>query len=96
MKKVSGVWSGNTTINPLHHEEEMQSINRHMTLKGNFKQPALSLHQRDDCKTRNDTMYCTTKQGQNTKHPQTIVATMNQQQQTHRLRTLSRSYCMGA
>ena len=37
-------------------------------------------------------MYCTTKQGQNTKHPKTIVETMNQQQQTHRLRTLGRSY----
>ena len=42
MKKGSGVWPGNTTINPLHLEEEMQSINSHMTLKGNFKQPALS------------------------------------------------------
>ena len=67
MKKVSGVWPGNITVNPLHHdEEEMQSTNSHMTSKGNFKQPALSLPQRDDCKTRNDTMYCTTKQGQNT------------------------------
>ena len=42
MKKVSGVWPGNTTINPLHHEEEIQSTNSHMTLKGNFKQSALS------------------------------------------------------
>ena len=81
MKKVSGVWPGNTTINPLHHAEEMQSTNSHMTLKGNFKQPH-SLPQRDDCKTRNDTMYCTTKQGQNTKHPQTIVATINNESTT--------------
>ena len=42
MKKVNGVWPGNTTINPVHHEEEMQSITSHMTLNGNFKQPALS------------------------------------------------------
>ena len=42
----------------------------------------LSLPQRDDCKTRNDTMYCTTKQGQITKHPQTIVATMNNESTT--------------
>ena len=62
MKKVSRLWPGNTTINPLHHEEEMQSTNSHMTLKGNFKLPALS-SEGDDCKTRNDTMYCTTKQG---------------------------------
>ena len=27
---------------PLHHEDEMQSTNSHMALKGNFKQPALS------------------------------------------------------
>ena len=42
MKKVSGVWPENTTINPLHHEEEMQSTNSHMTLKDTFKQPAFS------------------------------------------------------
>ena len=42
MKKVSGVWPGNTIINTLHHEEEMQSINSNIALKGNFKQPALS------------------------------------------------------
>ena len=42
MKKVSGVRPGNITVNPLHHEEEIQSINSHLTLKRNFKQPALS------------------------------------------------------
>ena len=87
MKKVSGVWPGNITINPLHHEEKMQSINSHMTLKGNFNQPAL-FPKRDDCKTRNDTMYCTTnmtKQGQNTKHPQTILEAINNESTTTNL-----------
>ena len=40
--KRSGVRPGNTAINPLHNEEEMQSTYSHMTLKGNIKQPALS------------------------------------------------------
>ena len=31
-------------------------------------QPALSLSQRDDCKTRKDTKYCITKQGPSTAH----------------------------
>ena len=37
MTKVDGVWPGNTTINPLHHEEEMQSINSQITLKGTYQ-----------------------------------------------------------
>ena len=50
--------------------------------------------QRDDYKNRNDTKYYTTKQGPNTKIKQTIGTTIiiNQQQHTHRLRALSRSY----
>ena len=55
--------------NPLHREEETHSTNSPITLRAFFKQPSLSLslHQRDDCKHRNDTKYCTTKQGPNTK-----------------------------
>ena len=53
--------------NPLHREEETHSTNSPITLNTLFKQPSLSLPQRDDCKTRNDTKYCTTKQGPNAK-----------------------------
>ena len=54
--------------NPSHHKEETQRSNSHMTLKAILRQPALtSLPQRDDCKTRNYTKKCTTKQGPNTK-----------------------------
>ena len=78
---------------PLHREEKTHSTNNPMILKavlGNH----LSLSQRDDCKTRNGTKYCTTKQGPNIRIKQTIGATIinNQQQHTHRIRALSRSY----
>ena len=67
--------------NPLHHEEENHSTNSPLTLKAILSNH-ISLPQRDDCKTRNDTKYCTTKQGPNTKIKQTIGATIiiNQQQ----------------
>ena len=78
MKKVRWVWPGNTIINPLHHEEEMQSINSHMTLRNQH-----SLPQRDDCKTRSDTIYCATKQGPcKYKTSQTIGATINNESTT--------------
>ena len=81
--------------NPLHREEETHSTNSPMPLKQFLSNHlSLSLPQRDDCKTRNDAKYYTTKQGPNTKIKQTIGATMiiNQKQHTRHLRALSRSY----
>ena len=52
--------------NPLHREEETYSTNSPMTLKAILSKH-LSLHHQADCKTRNDTKYCTTKQGPNAK-----------------------------
>ena len=80
--------------NPLHREEETHSTNSPMTLNAFLSNLYLSLPHRIDCKTRNDTKYCTTKQGPNTKIKQTIGATIiiYQQQHTHRLKALSRSY----
>ena len=68
--------------NLLHREEETHSTNSPMTLKAIFKQPSLSLSlslpQRDDCKTRNDTKFCTTKTRTKYKNKtQTIGATIN-------------------
>ena len=67
----------------MHREEETQSIKSHMTPKA-FLSNHLSLPRRDDCKTRNDTKYYTTKQGPNTKkHTQkTIGATINNESTT--------------
>ena len=72
MKKVGRIWPGkyhNHTLqtNPLHREEETHSTNSPITLNAFFKQPSLSPPQRADCKTRNDTKCCTTKQGPNAK-----------------------------
>ena len=64
----------------LHREEETHSINSPMTVKAIFKQPSLSLSlpQRDDCKTKNDTKYCTTKtRAKYENKTQTIGATKN-------------------
>ena len=47
------------------------------------KRNQLSLSHQDDCKT----MPQNTKKGSNTEPPHTLGATMNQQQQHHRLRT---------
>ena len=65
--------------NLLHREEETHSTNSPMTLKAIFKQPSLSLSlpQRDDCKTRNETKFCTTKTRTKYKKTQTIGATIN-------------------
>ena len=66
----------------LHCEEETQSTNSHMTFKAILSNH-LSLPQCDDCKTRNDTKYCTTKQGPNTKKKlQTVEATTNNESTT--------------
>ena len=52
--------------NPLRREEETHNTNSPMTLKAILSNH-LSLSKRDDCKTRNDTKYFTTKHGPNTK-----------------------------
>ena len=49
------------------------------------KQPALSLSQQEDCKTRKDTKYCLTKQGPTHKKPQTTEANINNDSTTEAL-----------
>ena len=100
MKKVFRIWPGNTTIThcrPTHcTARKRHSTNSPNDIQSKFLSNHLSLPQRDDCKTRNDTKYCTTKQEPNKQiqKKQTIAATTisNQQQHTHRLIALSRSY----
>ena len=77
--KVSMTRNCHNQTNHRHREEEAKNDNSDMTIK--VKQPSGKISKQEQ-----DTNYCKTKQGPNTKTTQSMGATktMNKQQQNHR------------
>ena len=66
--------------NSRHREEEVENKNSNITSRIQQKSSnQLCLPPRDDCNTRMETKFCTTKQGPNIKLQQTMGATINKE-----------------